>query len=36
VVLTNRDVRGIFLATVLGLPGLAVVLGGVVWWWRRR
>jgi hypothetical protein len=36
VVLTNRDVRGIFLATVLGLPGLAAVLGGVVWWSRRR
>lgn len=36
VVLTNQQVRGIFLVTVLGLPGLAVVLGGVVWWRRRR
>ncbi|MGH7365979.1 MAG: Gldg family protein [Candidatus Rokuibacteriota bacterium] len=36
VVLTNRQVRGIFVVAVLGLPGLAVVLGGVVWWRRRR
>jgi ABC-type uncharacterized transport system involved in gliding motility auxiliary subunit len=36
VVLTNQQVRGIFLVTVLGLPGLAAVLGAVVWWRRRR
>ena len=36
VVLTNRQVRGIFLFCVLALPGLAVVIGGMVWWARRR
>lgn len=36
VVLTNRDVRGIFVVSVLGLPGLAAAVGGVVWWRRRR
>jgi hypothetical protein len=36
VVLTNQQVRGIFLFTVLVLPGLAVTIGGVVWWTRRR
>jgi len=36
VVLTNRQVRDIFLFTVFVLPGLAVVIGGAVWWSRRR
>ena len=36
VVLTNREVRGIFAFTVLVMPGLAAMLGGAVWWWRRR
>ena len=36
VVLTNQQVRGIFLFCVIGLPGLAVAIGGVVWWQRRR
>ena len=36
VALTNRQVRGIFLVTVLVLPGLAAAIGGVVWWARRR
>ena len=36
VVLTSRQVRGIFIFTVLVLPGLAVAIGGVVWWKRRR
>lgn len=36
VVLTNRQVRGIFAMTVLVIPGLVVGLGGLVWWRRRR
>jgi hypothetical protein len=35
VVLTNRQVQGIFAFTVFVLPGLAVAIGGVVWWRRR-
>jgi len=36
VVLTNRQVRGIFLVTVLVLPGVVVAAGAMVWWVRRR
>ncbi|HXJ82365.1 MAG TPA: Gldg family protein [Candidatus Methylomirabilis sp.] len=36
VVLTNRQVREIFAFTVFVLPGLAVLIGGAVWWRRRR
>jgi hypothetical protein len=36
VVLTRRQVYGIFAVTVLGLPGLVATLGGVIWWRRRR
>ncbi|HEY7436729.1 MAG TPA: Gldg family protein [Methylomirabilota bacterium] len=36
VVLTNREVRGIFAFTVLVMPGLTAMLGGGIWWWRRR
>ena len=36
VVLTQRQVYGIFAVTVLGLPGVVVAIGGVVWWRRRR
>ncbi len=36
VVLTNRQVRGIFVVTVMVLPGVVVGAGSVVWWRRRR
>jgi gliding motility-associatede transport system auxiliary component len=36
VVLTRRQVYGIFAVTVLGLPGLVATLGGVISWRRRR
>jgi hypothetical protein len=35
VVLTGADVRSIFIATVLLLPGSVALAGGLVWWWRR-
>jgi ABC-type uncharacterized transport system involved in gliding motility auxiliary subunit len=34
--LTNQQVRGIFIATVLALPGSLAMLGALVWWRRRR
>jgi ABC-type uncharacterized transport system involved in gliding motility auxiliary subunit len=36
VVLSNRQVQGIFVFTVVAMPGLAAMIGGVVWWRRRR
>lgn len=36
VTLTNAQVRGIFLAAVVALPGVTALAGGVVWWRRRR
>jgi len=36
VVLTQRQVYGIFAVSVLGLPGIVVIIGGVVWWRRRH
>jgi hypothetical protein len=36
VALTGRQVRSIFLTTVVGLPGAVVLIGGVVVWRRRR
>jgi ABC-type uncharacterized transport system involved in gliding motility auxiliary subunit len=36
VVLTNQQVNGIFIVTVIVLPGLVALAGGLVWWHRRR
>lgn len=36
VVLTGAQVKGIFLFTVVALPGLAIAAGALVWWRRRR
>ena len=35
VTLTGEQMRGIFLVTVLLMPGLIAVAGGAMWWWRR-
>jgi hypothetical protein len=35
VALTGSQVRAIFIATVLVLPGSVALLGGLVWWRRR-
>lgn len=35
VALTGLQARGVFIATVLMLPGLVALLGGLVWWRRR-
>ena len=34
--LSRAQMRTIMLVSLLGLPALAVALGGVVWWRRRR
>ena len=33
VTLTGEQMRGIFLVTVLLMPGLIAVAGGAMWWW---
>ncbi|MBV9018524.1 MAG: GldG family protein [Alphaproteobacteria bacterium] len=35
VALTGAQARGIFIATVLALPGAVALFGGLVWWRRR-
>jgi hypothetical protein len=35
VALTGAQMRAIFIATVLALPGSVALLGGLVWWRRR-
>lgn len=36
VLLTAQDMRVIFGLTVIAMPGLAALLGGLLWWRRRR
>lgn len=36
VTLTGREVKAIFIVTVLAIPGGIAALGGLVWWRRRR
>ena len=33
--LTGEQMRGIFIVTVLLMPGLIAFAGGAMWWWRR-
>jgi ABC-type uncharacterized transport system involved in gliding motility auxiliary subunit len=33
--LTGEQMRGIFLVTVLLIPGLIAFAGSAMWWWRR-
>jgi hypothetical protein len=33
--LTGEQMRGIFLVTVLLIPGLIAFAGSTMWWWRR-
>jgi hypothetical protein len=35
VTLTNDQMRGIFIVTVLLMPGLIAFAGGAMWWLRR-
>jgi hypothetical protein len=35
VTLTGDQMRGIFIVTVLLMPGLIALAGGAMWWWRR-
>ena len=35
VVLTSAQVRWIFIATVLAMPGSVALIRGLVWWRRR-
>ena len=35
VTLTGEQMRGIFILTVLLMPGLVAFAGGVMWWRRR-
>jgi len=35
VTLTGQQTRGIFIVTVLLMPGLIAFAGGIMWWRRR-
>jgi LPXTG-motif cell wall-anchored protein len=36
ITLTPGQADGIFLATVVGLPAVILISGGIVWWRRRK